>query len=161
MIFWNYLELATKINNISEREKLSYYLFTIAFYFCYHLLLINSSYTKQNIILHLTCFLLDVFICFRCYKINSLGDNKNFIERYVCLGVPIYIRSSVFSLIIFLVIYFGQIFYYNIKGYSVEGVVNNILEDAELISYILPIYSVLYSFYHITKGIKVSSKIHD
>ena len=40
-----------------------------------------------------------------CYRINAKGDNQKFIERYVCLSVPIGNSLGLFLLFIFLLLY--------------------------------------------------------
>jgi hypothetical protein len=34
-----------------------------------------------------------------CYNTNKAGDNKEFIERYVCIGIPVLIRTLVYIML--------------------------------------------------------------
>jgi hypothetical protein len=38
-----------------------------------------------------------------CYISNKTGDNREFIERYVCIGFPVSIRATIFCVIFFIV----------------------------------------------------------
>ncbi|MFL5728056.1 MAG: hypothetical protein ACJ75J_01100, partial [Cytophagaceae bacterium] len=38
------------------------------------------------------------------YKINSLGDNRDFVARYVVLGFPVLVRTTVFFIAIFFMV---------------------------------------------------------
>ena len=50
-----------------------------------------------------------------CFIANLRGDNRNFIERFICLTVPITIRVSIYSLFLFLATLGGSLVYYNYK----------------------------------------------
>lgn len=39
-----------------------------------------------------------------CYTKNKSGDNKDFITRFICLGVPVGIRIFVFAIPLFLLV---------------------------------------------------------
>jgi hypothetical protein len=54
-----------------------------------------------------------------CYNTNKAGDDKEFIERYVCIGTPVLIRTKVLTFALF---FFGTL----IKGYIFKEIVNNL-----------------------------------
>lgn len=91
MYFWNINALIEdlRLNKVTERDKMLNFLVTITI-----LVLIASS--ALDIIL----FVVGIILCFRT---NSNGDNKNFIDRVICLSVPIFSRLFPVALIL----YFG------------------------------------------------------
>lgn len=52
-----------------------------------------------------------------CFMINRRGDGRNFIERFMCLSIPITIRVSIYSLIIFILVLGSSVifFYYKLQ----------------------------------------------
>jgi hypothetical protein len=56
-----------------------------------------------------------------CFKTNEQGDNKHFVVRMLCLGLPIAIRLlaayNLFLVILAVIMVFG----FNVKGFSYTG----------------------------------------
>lgn len=113
MIFWDELKLVKKIREgkLTDREKYLYYLIFSLFHFTGYALL--SSFPKKNddlIPLYASCLsvFVNAFIIFisvsTWYQTNSRGDNKNFIERCLCLSIPLSIRYLVYEVLVWVVL---------------------------------------------------------
>ncbi|MDH5601353.1 MAG: hypothetical protein OEY78_08635 [Gammaproteobacteria bacterium] len=115
MYFWKVDQLVEDFrnDNVTQKEQFHYILlFTIltilgsdpALYidFTYH---INDLY--------MSILLLTVNICgvFYLYIKNSTGDNKDFLPRVICLGLPVLIRTIVFCIPILFLIGFVEAFF--------------------------------------------------
>ncbi|MBA2875435.1 hypothetical protein [Thermaerobacillus caldiproteolyticus] len=98
MYFWNVKALAEELmqKKITPQKKMQYLLAfilveTISVELSYWL----GIYSKANIYDVLYSFF-SIAINFLgvifCYKANKRGDNQDFIERFVCIGLPISIR---------------------------------------------------------------------
>ncbi len=112
MNFINDKELAGRFKNntVSAKEKLQYLLACA--------ILSNiamSSFISSKIHVELESW--DIFIdCFNlfitiigilvCYKTNTDGDNKDFIERFVCLSFPVLIQVALIMLLASLILSF-------------------------------------------------------
>lgn len=97
MYLWNVNALVKEFqeDRISEREKMKYYLVTSV------LMTLGQQHGLQigvNNIVYAVVVFLGVVLC---YKANSNGDNRNFIDRMVCLGFPIMIRLLPIGIILF------------------------------------------------------------
>ena len=75
-----------KNNEVSSQEQFCYYIAMFCLY--------NSHYIGMTALE----VMIDI-ISYIAYRINALGDNDRFIERYVCLSLPIMIKTIVFSII--------------------------------------------------------------
>ena len=53
---------------------------------------IGSSYNYYDAFTSVLMFGISIFGIYFCYKINSSGDNRDFILRLMCIGVPVLIR---------------------------------------------------------------------
>lgn len=95
------LALRLKNNEVPSKEKLLYLLF--------YIMLINlSSFPIERVKVEAAdvyCWLIGTILYIIgiaiCYRTNSLGDNKEFIERLICLIFPVSIRVAIISLMIF------------------------------------------------------------
>jgi hypothetical protein len=104
--FWNAKKLALDLRDgtISEFVKMIYFvLFTIMHYYQFEVSVDKYFYIESAILI-----VIDVFGIYYCFRINRLNDNKNFMERIICLGIVLLIRIFVFLLPIYLII--GVIF---------------------------------------------------
>jgi hypothetical protein len=75
---------------VSEHEKKKYFLaYTLG------MVVILFNPTSKDLVLLFIKFLARIFIvCWGiqlCFRNNQKGDNKKFIERFVCLSVPVFI----------------------------------------------------------------------
>lgn len=66
-------------------------------------LYIGSSYNYYDTIGSILMLVISIFGVYYCYKINSSGDNKDFIVRVMCIGLPVMIRVLVVMIPVFIV----------------------------------------------------------
>lgn len=110
MYFWNYHALVDDLRrgNLTERQKLIYFLVYFSIF------IINGSFVEAGdmalkIFGIVVAIAIQVITAVVCYRANSRGDGRNFLERYICLQVPMTIRFWVFGIVIgaLFVIVFG------------------------------------------------------
>lgn len=94
-----------KSGNVSQKEEFKYILlFTIAMAFASDpVLYIGSSYNYYDTIGSIIMLGISIFGVYYCYKINSSGDNKDFIVRVMCIGLPVMIRVLVVMIPVFVI----------------------------------------------------------
>ncbi len=106
MYFWKVDNLVEdlKTGKVDQKEEFKYMLF-----FTVLIVLTSDPYVniglKYNIYNALNTimfFVISIIELYFCYRINSSGDNKDFIKRIICLGLPISIRVFVFSIPLFI-----------------------------------------------------------
>ena len=105
MYFWNVKALvkSLKDNSITEFEKM---LYLLAYGLLFSFLSIISTLMPETTtpqfyddwILDVIFLIINAFGILYLYNINSKGDNKDFITRYICLGLPVTIRYFIFSI---------------------------------------------------------------
>ncbi|MCK5355604.1 MAG: hypothetical protein KAJ63_10835 [Methyloprofundus sp.] len=80
--------------NVSQKEEFKYMLlFTIAMALGSDpALYIGTSYNYYDTLSSALILGISVFGIYYCYKLNSRGDDKDFIVRVMCLGLPVMIR---------------------------------------------------------------------
>jgi nitric oxide reductase large subunit len=113
MNFFKDKELAQRFanNNVSSKERFKYF---IAFMFI-TCILVSASYTNtmwqnpdgSHINLTDVDIFSDIFVLlstligsYILYIINRSGDDKEFIERYVCLGFPVMCKGFVLIIVV-------------------------------------------------------------
>lgn len=101
MYLWNVKALATDLREkkISQREKLYYFLATVFFSSLTDFSGDIFPHTRSLEALGVGFFINIIGIVF-CYMANNEGDNEEFIDRLVCLSVPIGIRTLVVTIIV-------------------------------------------------------------
>ena len=114
MIFFNDTKLAVRFreNMVPSRERLFYYIVFILAY----TVLTTSVVTQQlassrgsfDDITDIISIVGVVIGTLWCYRSNALGDNKEFIERIICLSFPVMIRTIVLSILILAAFYLGD-----------------------------------------------------
>ncbi len=85
MYFWNINALVKDLreDKVSEKEKLKYYLFI-------SILGVALPHSIDLFtILDIGVLIIGTYLC---YEVNSKGDNRYFIDRMICLGVPLSLR---------------------------------------------------------------------
>ena len=139
-----------KKNEVLPREQFFYYVVTM--FGVYVLLYLPES---QFLLLEfVTTCLIGAITCYNCYRINMRGDNDRFIERYVCLGVPIMIKIIVFALIVTIALTYVGYLYFG------EDFIDSGLED-ERIDIGCAVLEGLYLYYRYTKDFKIIASKHD
>lgn len=83
-----------KSGSVSQKEEFKYILlFTVLLVFASDPVLhIGYSYNYYATIESIITLGISIFGVYYCYKINSSGDNKDFIVRVMCIGLPVMIR---------------------------------------------------------------------
>lgn len=97
-----------KEGKVSQHEKMKYFFITSLGML---IILLSSNYLPLfNEINPLAAFIdvslqLIIFITgfILVYKSNKSGDNKSFIDRFICLSFPIGVRLFVFAIILFII----------------------------------------------------------
>ena len=105
MYFWNTNDLESDLSNrkLSQSDK---YKYLLAFMIITAVLMELSSYIPElpsfiRLIESSVVILTTIFGTMFCYKVNRQGDNADFIERYICLSLPIFFRLIGLIIIIF------------------------------------------------------------
>lgn len=82
---------------VTQEEEFKYMLvFTIAVAFASDpALYAGSSYNQYDAMVSVIVLGISIFGVYYCYKINSGGDNKDFIVRMMCIGLPVMVRVLV------------------------------------------------------------------
>lgn len=109
MYLWNIDALVQdfKAGNVTQKEQFKYMLLcTIAMTLASDPLLhIGSSYNHYDMISTVLVLGLSIVGIFWCYKINTAGDNKDFITRVTCIGLPAIVRVMVILMPIFIALF--------------------------------------------------------
>ena len=94
-----------KSGRVPQKEELKYMLlFTIAMAFASNpALYIGSSYNHYDTIISVAVLGISIFGVYYCYKINSGGDNRDFIVRIMCIGLPVMVRVLAVMIPVFIV----------------------------------------------------------
>lgn len=94
-----------KAGEVSQAEEFKYMLlFTVVMMLGSDPVLnIGTSYNYYDTIGSVLMLGISVFGTYSCYKINRNGDNRDFIVRVMCLGLPVLIRVIVIFIPIFVV----------------------------------------------------------
>ncbi len=110
MYLWKVDKLVAdfKADKVSQKEEFKYMLlFSVLMIVASdpHVY-VGSSYNIYDFVI--TMLMLAVSVCgvYYCYKINSARDNKDFIVRVMCIGLPVCIRVSV---VLFPIIFLLQV----------------------------------------------------
>ncbi|MEL7632246.1 hypothetical protein [Sporomusa sphaeroides] len=105
MYFWNVKALIEELRtgNLLQKEKMKYYLLTTLIPTILVELYMSSPWeinSIKNVNLFIVIFA-NIIGILLCFEANRLGDNKDFIERMICLSVPIGFRLTIMFLIIY------------------------------------------------------------
>ncbi len=139
-------------NKVPSRERLIYLLITelLSIFFILNTITTwmhaSAKVNKWSFIQDALIIITTFFGILWLYKTNTKGDNKEFIERYICLGFPVLIQCMLIS----------TLFY-------VLAVISYILFNLELpletspLDVCITTLSLLYYFYRLSQGIKIAS----
>lgn len=124
-----------KSGKVSQKEELKYMLlFTVLMTLGSDpLLYVGSSYNKYDSISTILLLAISVLGIYYCFKINSAGDNKDFIVRVMCIGLPVVIRILVFFIPIFVLVAV-------LEGLLSEGIT---VDESNIETYETTVYQVI------------------
>ena len=109
MNFFNDKDLATRFknNNVPQRERFFYYfLFMVLIEFIFLISIYFPAEKLPNTFDKISDFggaIIGFAALFYWYNINSTGDNREYIERSICLGVPVIIKTTLYFAPVFFV----------------------------------------------------------
>lgn len=100
MYWWNVDALVKDLreNRVSESDKFKYYMF-------YALATVITAIGTTSILSAFITALVIIWGIRNCHERNRAGDNKQFIERMVCLGLPTVVRLFAWALPILLLVF--------------------------------------------------------
>lgn len=152
MYLWNVKALASDLRDdkVTERNKLSYYLLYVLFgsvvseiakFGPLNINVYSLAIAISNILI------IVLGICF-CFVTNSKGDNRDFINRFICLSIPISCRIASFMVL-------GILALYKIGGLIGGQAFDSFMYDSKEIQKLIfmPIIGILY-FYLISLNLK-------
>jgi len=117
MYFWRTAKLASdlKAGAVPNRDKRNYLIAWIVITTLggYAALAMESESSALLILETLLVLLINVAGVLVCYGANRAGDGRDFVERFVCMTLPLFIRVVV-ALLAFMVAYV-------IVGYAIRG----------------------------------------
>ena len=144
-----------KTGKVTQKEELKYMLlFTMFFAFASDpVLYAGYSYNYYDTICYIVYIGISMLGTYYCFKINSSGDNKDFILRVMCIGLPVAIRvlALLFSVACFWVILKFFIF-------APQSIEEEVFESSPIEVGVTSIFTAIY-YWYLSKKIKaVSSK---
>ena len=153
MNFINDRELAIRFKEgaVPAKERLYYFIIFImattlpmsSFLYIYFYHSINKWDIYIDVFILIVTFFTTIFL----YRTNAKGDNKEFIERFVCIGFPVTIRMLSFLVI------FSIVFYFVIEIMTRNG----IPEETSVYEFILVVVCAVYFYFRLTQSIKIAS----
>jgi hypothetical protein len=106
MYLWDTKALANelKAGTLKQSEKFRYFLiFVMVGYMEIDLAIyLNEPYTLNDLITSTVITIFTGIAIYLCYRINREGDDLEFLERYICLTLPVSIRFIAVILMIFI-----------------------------------------------------------
>lgn len=106
MYFWRVNNLVDDFRNdkVSEKEKLKYTILLgiLVEIISSPIMWIDSIYSTMDSINLIAMIVTTTLGTYYCYAKNKSGDNKDFITRFICLGIPVGVRLFVFALPVFI-----------------------------------------------------------
>ena len=142
--------------NVSQKEEFKYMLLLTVFMClaCDPILYIDYSYNMYDAIVTCSTIIITIFGLYYCFKINSSGDNKDYLVRVVCIGLPVIIRVIVFFIPIIFIGVFIELFFINPELLDDENTETTLME-----SVFISLFVVAY-YWYLSIKIKAVSKIN-
>jgi len=103
MYLWNVKALVEdlKANKVYQKEKMKYLLVSTILEMLISLLPLQYSTFGYLEFVQTVLYILILTIgILLCYEANSRGDNKEFVERFICISLPLQIRISLLFIIV-------------------------------------------------------------
>jgi len=91
MYFWNVKQLTEdlKEGKVSQKEKFKYFfVFMLLSSFVSEFAVLIDEINRFSVIEGLTVIFITMLGVVFCYRINVKGDNKEYIDRFICLSFP-------------------------------------------------------------------------
>ncbi|RLA75284.1 MAG: hypothetical protein DRG11_01915 [Epsilonproteobacteria bacterium] len=140
---------------VSQKEQFKYLLlFTIFTLLCSDpFLYVGLPYNNYDTLQSILILAMSVFGVYYCYKINSQGDNKEFMIRFICLGLPAVIRI----LAMFLPFFVGAIIIEDLFLLSPEALVSGATETTLIQVATISLFVFVY-YWYLSKKITIVSR---
>lgn len=109
MYFWNDKKLAHDLHKgfVSEKQQMLYLLFVsilmsifLTSTVGYNIWSVHAPLTLHDYASDIVYLAISILIILVSFKINNKGDGKDFLLRYICLSLPISIKSILVGLIL-------------------------------------------------------------
>ncbi|KIE05628.1 hypothetical protein NF27_DP01720 [Candidatus Jidaibacter acanthamoeba] len=136
-------------------EKFSYYFVYLTLILLSQMVLGSTIESKYDIAICACESLLTLFGMIYVFRTNCKGDSKSFIERSICLSIPITVRSSIIialpgTLVVLLIAI------YNTEAQFLENLIIS-LDNLPtcIVTCVLSVVYNLYFYYRLNKCIKI------
>ena len=117
MYFWNAKSLANELKDgsLPQSERMKYLLTTVALYAILFEIsaMLAEPVTALLILQSILIVAMTIVGTLACYEVNRRGDNREFIDRYICIGWVVIIKIMVLALAVYVV--------YMVIGLAVGG----------------------------------------
>lgn len=167
MNFINDRELARRFKNdsVPQKERFIYFfIYVVMSSIFMQLIPITFISTENNIkidttyiISVLVYILIVIFGTIICHKTNKAGDDREFIERMICLGFPIAIRTIIISFIIailHLIFIIAAYFLYNSTQWSDHQETPG---QSSLYDLAFMIFILMYAYWRLNSSIRIAA----
>jgi dolichyl-phosphate-mannose--protein O-mannosyl transferase len=118
------------------------------------ILYVGSKYSINDSIGTLLFLLTSIWGTYYCFKINSQNDNKDFVLRSFCLGLPVVVRTLVFFTPVLLV--GGAVEGFLGRGFTVDENGNELMVTTLGMIFVIEIFVIVY-FLRLGKAITAVS----
>ena len=151
MYFWKTESLAAELRNgtLSQKDRFRYLLtfLIITALFADVSYYISEAPSTVAISESTLVVLITIFGTIWCYRTNKSGDDLEFIERFICLSLPVLVRL----IVIFLIFYS---FYMIVGFYLFEDAFDKFTETTNWVDVGFTILFGLYFYWKLSRAIK-------
>ena len=148
MYLWNTKALAKELKEgtLSEWDKFKYYIIGVLLYSLIgdlsYISNTDFTYTYFDILISFISLFIIFLGVYKSYEVNNMGDGKNFLERFICLSLPVGIRILVLSVLVILILTIISAMVYGIEESQSD---KSILYDK---TFIYSIVFILYTLFY-------------
>jgi len=109
MYLWNTKALATKLKSgeLSQAERFKYLFLSVIMFALLGEVASCVGSIRPPAVIKITESVIVLIIIIGgtllCYKANKRGDNKEFADRYICLGIPIFLKLAALLISVYIV----------------------------------------------------------
>ena len=109
MYLWNTKKLAVSLRNdeVGEKEKFKYFIVLLIILgppISFGLLEELEELHWVDVVSSLAMLTIVIIGSLKSFRTNCAGDNKNFIERFVCLAVPLGIKLTILTILAIVIV---------------------------------------------------------